>query len=433
MTAAPGPVAARSRLPFHVAWVVVGVTFVALLVSAGIRAAPAALIKPLEGAFGWDRASISLVVAISILAYGLGAPLGGTLVDRYGPRRVMAGGMAIITAGLAAMLAMTELWQFLLLWGFVVGIGTGIVSSVLAATVALRWFRTNRGLVVGLLSSAGSMGQLLFLPALVGITLASGWTGAVGAMALTAAMVVPLAVILMRDRPEDVGRRPVGDDGTLPPERNEDGSAVTVRVPMRVATRSPDFWLLASSFFVCGFTSNGLIGTHLLPHAVEHGFAEVTAAGALGLMGLMNVVGTLGSGWLTDRYDNRRLLAIYYGFRAMAIFALPFISEAYGLYAFAVVMGLDWIATVPPTANLTARIWGKASVGSIYGWIFFSHMVGAALAAYVGGLMREAFGDYTAIFLAAAMLGLVAILLALRISHTGLAARTRETGTAGAG
>jgi sugar phosphate permease len=422
---APGtPTRPTRRL--HFAWIVVAVTFLALLVAAGIRAAPTVLIRPLEETLGWDRASISLVVALSILAYGLGAPFGGTLVDRFGPRWVMAGGMALIAGGLAAMLAMTELWQFVLLWGAVVGIGTGMVSSVLAATVALRWFRTNRGVVVGLLSSAGSAGQLLFLPGLVAVAAVGGWTGAVGAMALAAGIVVPIAILLMRDRPEDVGRRPVGDDGTLPPERNEDGSSATIRVPMRVATRSADFWLLAGSFFICGFTSNGLIGTHLLPHAVEHGFAEVTAAGAMGLMGLMNVVGTLGSGWLTDRHDNRRLLAIYYGLRAVAIMALPFISEAYGLYAFAILMGLDWIATVPPTANLTARIWGRASVGSIYGWIFFSHMVGAAIAAYAGGLVREAFGDYSAIFIAAALLGGVAMLLALRISHTGLAPQARD-------
>ena len=200
----------------------VAVTFAALLVSAGIRAAPGAFITPFEAAFGWDRASISLVVAISILAYGLGAPLGGSLVDRFGPRRVMTGGLVLITAGLAGMVGMTAEWQFLLLWGLVVGLGTGVLSSVLGATVALRWFRTNRGLVVGLLSSAGSMGQLLFLPARVALTLAAGWSGAIAVMAVAAGVLVPVAALLMRDRPEDVGLRPVGDDGTLPPERNHD-------------------------------------------------------------------------------------------------------------------------------------------------------------------------------------------------------------------
>ncbi|MFN8620727.1 MAG: MFS transporter [Chloroflexota bacterium] len=427
MTALPGPVTPAApgvqERRFHYAWVVVAVTFVAMLVAAGIRAAPATFIVPFETAFGWDRASVSLVVAISILAYGLGAPLGGTLMDRVGPRWTMSGGLVLVGAGLLGMLGMTQLWQFLLLWGGVVGIGTGMLSSVLAATVAQRWFRTNRGVVMGLLSSAGSAGQLVFLPSLVAITLASGWTGAVSTMAIAAGVLVPVAVLLMRDRPEDVGRRPVGDDGTLPPERNEDGSAATTIVPLRAAARSWDFWLLAGSFFVCGFTSNGLIGTHLLPHAIEHGFAETTAASALALMGAMNAVGTLASGWLTDRYDNRRLLAIFYALRASSIFLLPFVAEASGLYAFAVVMGLDWIATVPPTANLVSRIWGRANVGKLYGWIFFSHMVGAALAAWAGGVVREVFGDYTAIFLAAGLLGLVAAAMALRISHPGLARR----------
>lgn len=279
----------------------------------------------------------------SILAYGLGAPLGGSLVDRFGPRRVMTGGLVLITAGLAGMVGMTAEWQFLLLWGLVVGLGTGVLSSVLGATVALRWFRTNRGLVVGLLSSAGSMGQLLFLPSMVALTLAAGWSGAIAVMAVAAGVLVPVAALLMCDRPEDVGLRPVGDDGTLPPERNDDGSAATLRVPMWTAMRSWDFWLLAASFFVCRLHEQRADEIYLLPHVVDHGFAEVTAAGAVGLMGLMNMVGTLGSGWLTDRYDNRRLLAIYYAFRSMAILALPFVSEVTGLYVFAIVMGLDWI------------------------------------------------------------------------------------------
>jgi MFS family permease len=287
--------------------------------------------------------------------------------------------------------------------------------------------------VVGLLSAAGSAGQLLFLPSLVAITLAAGWQGAIASMALAAGVLVPVAALLMRDRPEDVGVRAVGEDAPAPEGDGSPARPTTpdptdaARVPMRAAARTGDFWLLAASFFVCGFTSNGLIGTHLLPHAVEHGFSEVTAAGAVGLMGLMNVVGTLASGWLTDRYDNRRLLAIYYTFRAVSIIALPFIVDATGLFLFAIVYGLDWIATVPPTANLTARRWGRASLGTIYGWIFFSHMVGAAIAALVGGLVRDAFGDYSAIFLAAGLMGLVAAGMALGISQPGVGPRAPAT------
>jgi MFS family permease len=409
----------------HYAWVVAAVTFVVLLVAAGVRAAPGALIKPLEAEFGWDRASISLAVAVSILTFGFGAPLSGGLVDRFGPRRIMVGGLCLVAIGLGPLLLLRDLWQLHLFWGLVTGIGTGAIANVLGATVALRWFRTNRGVVLGLFAAASSMGQLVFLPTLVAITTAAGWRGAIALLFGAIGVLIVPALVLMRNRPEDVGARPVGDPGESADEQARAEAAAELaedarRTPMREAVRTWDFWLLAGSFFVCGYTSNGLIGTHLIPHAVEHGFTELTAASAVGLMGMMNVVGTLASGWLTDRYDNRRLLAAYYAFRALAIFCLPFILEIPGLLIFAVVYGLDWIATVPPTANLTAMRFGRASVGTIYGWIFCSHMVGAALAAFLGGWFRDQLGDYTVVFMSAAALGFIAAALSLRISLSGV-------------
>lgn len=414
----------RERRRPHYAWVIVVVTFLVLLVAAGVRAAPGVLIKPLEAEFGWDRGSISLAVALSFIAFGLGAPISGGLVDRFGPRRVMLGGIAFIAAGLAPLVWLSELWQLHLLWGVVVGVGTGAVTNVLGATIALRWFRSHRGLVVGAFASASSAGQLVFVSLLAWIVLSEGWRSALGALAVAIGLLVVPVVLLMRDRPSDVNRRPYGDSDdpvAIEAERVEAARAT----PLREAARTADFWLLAGSFFVCGYTSNGLIGTHLIPHAVEHGFSEVTAAGAVALMGTMNIVGTLASGWLTDRFDNRRLLAAYYGFRALSIAALPFVLEVPQLLLFAVVYGLDWIATVPPTANLTARRFGRASLGSIYGWIFCSHMIGAALAAWLGGVFRDVLGDYHAIFLSAALLGFVAVALSLRIS-TGGATRAVE-------
>jgi MFS family permease len=406
-------------LRFHYAWVVVAVTFLVLLASAGIRAAPGVLIKPLEGEFGWDRASISLAVAVSILAFGLGAPLSGGLIDRYGPRRVMLGGLALIAAGLAPLMWMRELWQLHVFWGVLTGLGTGAVTNVLGATVTLQWFRTHRGVVLGALAAASSAGQLIFLPALVGIVLVVGWRGAIALMAAVAVVLLVPVVVFMRDRPADRGLRPYGAmaEGVDDASDRAEGDR---RTSLRDAARTRDFWLLASSFFVCGYTSNGLIGTHLMPHAVEHGFSEVTAAGALAVMGTMNIVGTLASGWLTDRYDNRRLLAMYYGFRALSIALLPFIVEVPLLFGFAVIYGLDWIATVPPTANLTAKLFGRASVGTLYGWIFCSHMVGAAIAAFLGGLFRDVLGDYTLVFLSAAILGLIAVALSMSISTGGV-------------
>ena len=231
-------------------------------------------------------------------------------------------------------------------------------------------------------------------------------------VAANALLLVPVA-LLMRDRPQDLGLRPVGDDGAS----LQATEAAQPGTPLLVAVRTRDFWLLAGSFFICGYTSNGLIGTHLLPHALEHGFSETAAAGAIGLMGMMNVVGTLASGWLTDRFDNRKLLAAYYGFRALSIAALPFVAGMRGLLLFAILYGLDWIATVPPTVNLTAQRFGKASLGTIFGWIFCAHMFGAALAAYAGGYFHDLWGDYTLVFMSAAILGGIAVALSMTIGR----------------
>ena len=397
----------------HYAWVVTAVTFLALLAASAVRAAPGVIIVPLESEFGWDRAVISLAVAISLITFGLGGPIGGTLVDRVGPRRALLSGLAAIAVGLFFLLSLRDLWQLYLIWGVLIGVGTGIASQVTGATVAHRWFRTHRGLVIGLFGAATSVGQLIFVPSMMALTVSDGWRSGI-ALLMGAAIVVSLPVLLfMRDRPADIGARPFGESETVSAEEK---AADARRTPLGAALRTKDFWLLAGSFFICGYTSNGLVGTHLIPHAMEHGFTSVTSATAVGLMGAMNIVGTLGSGWLSDRFDNRKLLAAYYGFRALSLLALPFIFETQWLYAFAFLYGLDWIATVPPTVNLTATIFGRASLGQLYGWIFFSHMLGAALAAYAGGYFHTVLGDYHLMFISAALMGFIAVSLALRIS-----------------
>jgi MFS family permease len=401
---------------FHYAWVIVVVTLVTLMAAQAVRAAPGVIIVPLEQEFGWDRAAISLAVGVSLLTFGLGGPLGGWLLERFGPRRLLLGGLLLIGTGLIALINVSELWQLYLVWGLVIGLGTGAAGQVASAAIAQRWFRTHRGLIVGLFGGATSAGQLVFVPAMAALTVAMGWRSAIALLLGAAAIaIVPLAV-LMRDRPSDVGQRAVGEGETLTAAEKADDARST---PLRQAVRRREFWLLAMSFFVCGYTSNGLIGTHLIPHAVEHGFTEVAAAGAVALLGALNIVGTLASGWATDRYDNRKLLAGYYGFRAMSLFALPLIYDMRGLLLFAVIYGLDWIATVPPTVNLTAQIFGRASVGTLYGWIWFSHMVGAAIAAYAGGFFRVLLGDYHLMFVSAGILGFIAVTLVSRIPESG--------------
>jgi sugar phosphate permease len=398
---------------FHYAWVVTAVTFVALLAASSVRAAPGVFIVPFEQEFGWDRATISLAVSISLITFGLGGPIGGTLVDRIGPRRALLGGLGMVALGLFFLLSLRDLWTLYLLWGVLIGIGTGIASQVTGATVAHRWFRTHRGLVIGLFGAATSVGQLIFVPWMLTVTTTDGWRSGITLVLIASIAAAVPVLFFMRDRPSDIGVRPLGEGETVSAEER---AADARRTPLSVAVRNRDFWLLAGSFFICGYTSNGLVGTHLIPHAMEHGFTAVTSGAAVGLMGSMNIVGTLASGWLSDRFDNRKLLAVYYGFRALSLMALPVIYDAQWLYAFAVLYGLDWIATVPPTANLTAQIFGRASLGQLYGWIFFSHMCGAALAAFAGGYAHNVLGDYHLMFVSAAAMGFIAVSLALRIS-----------------
>jgi len=403
--------AARSGV--HYAWMIVGLTFAVLVVAAGLRTLATVLIVPLEGEFGWDRASLSFAVAISWVMGGLASPFSGKLVDRFGPRGVMIGGLLLTTVGVAAMLFMRTLLELNLWWGIFVAFGSGSLAVVMAAAVANRWFVGRRGLVTGILGAGTSAGQFLFIPLMMGLTVTFGWRWAVGAGVVALLLLLPFVFLIMRNGPADVGVEPYGSDGSAAAMAAASAGPLT---SLSAAIRTGDFWLLAGSFFVCGFTSNGLIGTHLIPHALEHGFTENVAASAMALIGAMNIVGTTISGYLTDRYNPRRLLAAYYAFRAASLVMLPAVTDGFGLMAFAVLFGLDYIATVPPTAVLTADRFGRRSVGLLLGWIFFAHQIGAGLASYFGGVARVTFGDYTLAFLAAGLLGFVAAGLSLRIN-----------------
>ena len=411
---------------FYYGWVVVGVVFVALLVSAGVRAAPAVLINPLEGELGWSRAAISFAVSIGLLLYGLSGPAAGWLMDRFGPKRVVLFGLAVIGGSTLMGAAMTELWQLNLFWGALSGIGTGVVAPVLGATVANRWFVERRGLVLGILGAAASAGQLVSVPALMWLVVAVGWREGTVYLAIVALLVFFPVLLLMRDDPARMGLRPYGEakaaeDSPAP----EPGTAVADAEReeggvLRRAVKAPEFWLLSGSFFICGASSNGIIGVHFIPHSIDHGIPEVTAAGVLALMGAMNFVGTIASGWLTDRYDPRKLLAVYYSLRGLSLLLLPFVDAFFGLAVFAIFFGLDYIATVPPTVALVADRFGRAHVGTVFGWVFFAHQIGAALAAYLGGVARDSLGDYTAAFLAAGILAILASLMASRVSRAPL-------------
>jgi MFS family permease len=407
-------------------WVVVGVVFVALLVSAGVRAAPTVLINPIEDELGWTRAAVSFAVSIGLLLYGVAGPVAGWLMDRFGPTRVTLVGLAVIGLSTLAAAAVTELWQLNLFWGLLSGIGTGFVAPVLGAAVATRWFSARRGLVLGVFGAAASAGQLVSVPAVMWLVLTLGWREATVALALSSLVVLGPVALLMRDDPAPLGLRRYGDDAddsvaagrALAPQaapalddEPAPGSA------MRRAVRTPEFWLLSGSFFICGASSNGIVGVHFVPHSIDHGIPATTAAGALAVMGAMNFVGTIASGWLTDRYDPRKLLAVYYSLRGLSLFLLPFVTDFGGLAVFSVFFGLDYIATVPPTVALVSDAFGRRSVGTVFGWVFLFHQLGAALAAWLGGVARDALGDYQAAFLTAGALAVLAAGLALRVKR----------------
>lgn len=401
-----------SRFGIHYGWLVVFATFLVLLASAGIRNIPGIVIKPLEGEFGWDRAAISLAIALSLLTYGLGGPFSGRLIGRFGPKRLLVAALVVSALGTAALVWMRSLVELSLLWGVVVGLASGVLALPLGAALANRWFVERRGVVIGILGAGFSAGSLVWVPIMMELTQASGWRAAMLLGAVVLLALVPLVLLLVHDAPAQVGLRAYGAERAPV----GDAAAALRTTPMSEALQTRDFWLLAGTFFVCGLTTNGLIGTHLIPHAVEHGFTESVAAGALALVGAFNIVGTICSGFLTDRFNPRRLLAVYYAFRAASLVLLPAVTDDLGLLLFAIVFGLDYIATVPPTVALTADRFGRASVATVYGWISFSHMVGAAVASYGGGLARVWFGDYTAAFLVAGLFAFLAAGLSLQVS-----------------
>src|SRR3954451_5486746 len=413
--------AVLARRNIHYGWVMVGVTFLTALISAGMVGAPGVFIVPLQQEFGWTTAEISSALSIRFILFGLMAPFAAALLNRYGLRNVTLSALLIVASALVSSLAMTKLWQLMLLWGVVIGIGTGMTALVLGATVAARWFSARRGLVVGILTASVATGQLVFLPLLARITEQLGWRAALAIVCVMLAVAASAVLLLMRDRPSDVGLRPFGDEGTeplaAPPPNNAPIMAAALGT-LRDCSKSSVFWVLFATFFICGASTNGLVQVHLIPMCLDFGIPQVQAAGLLAAMGMFDIVGTIGSGWLSDRYDNRYLLFWYYGLRGLSLLLLPFTNFSfYGLSLFAMIYGLDWIATVPPTVRLTAQRFGPERANLVFGWIYAGHQLGAATAAFGAGLSRTTLATYLPAFFAAGALCIVAALLTLLISR----------------
>ena len=436
MTSASSPIGVerpvqRPGRRLHRAWVVAGVTFLALVSAAAFRSSTGALLQPVEEEFGWSRTQTSGAVSLNLVVYGLTAPFAAALMDRFGIRRVVALALALVALGAGLTLVMTSPWQLMLLWGVVVGVGAGSMALVFGAVVANRWFTARRGLVTGVFSAASATGQLAFLPLIARLAQDHGWRSAAALTTALALAMVPLVLWLLADRPQDVGVLPYGATQAPPAAAATPGGAGAagrraVEELVR-CSRSGVFWVLVGTFAVCGWSTNGLIGTHLIPAAHDHGMPATTAASLLALIGLFDIVGTIGSGWLSDRVDPRLLLLAYYGLRGLSLLAVPIVlgpTVDLPLLFFVVFYGLDWVATVPPTVALCRLHFGIDRAGVVFGWVFAAHMIGAGVAAAYAGLVRDTTGGYAPAWWTAGGLCLAAAAVILTVPVV------REDGTA---
>ena len=405
----------------HPAWVVAGITFLTLIASAGTRSAPSVLIVPLEESFGWGRDEISFAIAVNVLLFGLVAPFAAALMERFGIKKVVMTALSVVGTGSALTIFIQKPWQLVALWGVVVGIGTGSMALVFAASIANRWFVKNRGLVIGGLTAATATGQLIFLPGLSTLAINIGWQSVSIAVSFSCFVMVPIIGLFMYERPSSAGVTPYGAplDWVEPIQNKQNAGRVAID-SLKQALKVRNFWYLAGSFFVCGLSTNGLIGTHFIPAAHDHGMMEVAAASLLALVGVFDVIGTLFSGWLTDRIDPKKLLFFYYLLRGVSLFLLPsilFSTIHPSTLVFVIFYGLDWVATVPPTILLCRTVLGPERATVVYGWVFAAHQIGGSIAALGAGIARVKFGDYSLAFYTSGFLCVITAMAVLKINY----------------
>ena len=408
----------KSRI--HPAWIIAAITFATLFATAGFRSAPSVLILPLEDDFGWSRDVISLAVAINVLLYGLTAPFAAALMERFTVRKVVMAALTTVGTGALLTIFMTKSWHLMLLWGVIVGVGTGSMALVFAATIANRWFIKKRGLVIGILTAAAASGQLVFLPGLSKLAENPGWRASSLVIALGAYLMVPIIYFFLKEDPQSFNLKPYGaEENWVPPQLQKGNAARNAINALRDASKVKNFWYLVGSFFVCGLSTSGLIGTHFIPAAHDHGMMQVTAASLLALIGVFDVIGTIFSGILTDRIDPRKLLFFYYLFRGLSLFLLPsilFASVHPTTLVFIIFYGLDWVATVPPTVMLCRQVLKPEQGPVIYGWVFAAHQVGGSIAAFGAAVLRIKFGDYAIAFYITGLLCVITSYFVLKIS-----------------
>jgi len=341
-------------------------------------------------------------------------------MERFTVRKVVMAALATVGTGALLTIWMSQSWHLMLLWGVVVGVGTGSMALVFAATIANRWFVKKRGLVIGILTAAAASGQLVFLPGLSRLAQDPGWQASSLVIALCAFLMVPLIYFFLKEDPQSINTTPYGaGEDWQPPVLQKGNAAKNAIQALKDASKVRNFWYLVGSFFVCGLSTSGLIGTHFIPAAHDHGMPQVTAASLLALIGVFDVVGTIFSGFLTDRIDPRKLLFFYYLLRGLSLFLLPsilFSTVQASTLVFVIFYGLDWVATVPPTVLLCRQVLGPEKGAVIYGWVFAAHQIGGSIAAFGAAVLRIKFGDYAAAFYITGILCVITSYFVLQIT-----------------
>ncbi|MGE6753900.1 MFS transporter [Rossellomorea sp. NPDC071047] len=408
----------------HYSWIILAISFFSIIVAGIVRSSSGVFIEPFESEFGWDRSIISLAFAVGLFLYGISGPFMAALIEVLGLKKMMIGSMATLLVGTLLTLVMNQPWQLILIWGIIIGLGSSLFLTVLSPYVANRWFVKRRGLAVGILTASTATGQLILLPVLAIIIDRYSWRGAISLIIILCIIMLLIIAFFMKSSPKDIGIEPYGkvDRIQVDEEKPRNNAIVIAFNGLFLAVKVKEFWLLAGSFFICGLSTSGLIGTHFVSYCLSYGIPLVTAASLLSFMGIFDLVGTTLSGWLSDRFDNRWLLFWYYALRGGSLVLLPFaLSEGSVtlLIIFSVFYGLDWIATVPPTINISRQIFGVAKSGIIYGWIFAAHQAGAAVAAFGGGIIFNLFNSYTWAFFLAGVFCVLASLFVVLIKKEG--------------
>ncbi len=415
------PIASWTKHRFHYAWMVIAVTFLIMLVTAGIRATPSVMMVPLEQGLGWSRTTISMALAINLALFGLMGPFAAAAMQRFGMRRTVLAALTVLAIAVALSGRMHATWQMVLIWGVLVGSATGATSTTLGAVVVNRWFSQHRGLAMGILTASSATGQLAFLPLMAWVAEHRGWQTLVLLVALAAAIALPIVALLLPEKPSAIGLRRLGeaDDAAADAAQSNANPIVIAFAALKKASTFGDFWLLFFTFFICGASTNGYIGTHFIAMCGDYGLSEVRGAGMLAMMGVCDLFGTTLSGWLSDRFNNRVLLFWYYGLRGLALIFLPFAFgyQYFGLPLFGLFYGLDWIATVPPTVRLTTDVFGSRDAPVVFGWVVAGHQLGAAFAALGAGMLRSTLGTYTMATMISGGLCVVGAMLVLRINR----------------